>query len=200
MTLVFVCFMFGYFFALGGVGELFKGFLFSMATSLVFFFFTVTLKDYNEKIKSEKITKPLLKRIVSLYQNSIHNYVLLPNNSSTNDYSKISLTDLERFLDSEALNDAPSFRPYYHEFNIEPESYLDSLILSTTLPIEDQINKLKPYFYLLDMKIINVLSEIEGSMYQHSSGKWLKHKGRFTFNKDLFIESYKLIKKLEQMI
>ncbi|MDY6889694.1 MAG: hypothetical protein SVV88_18950, partial [Pseudomonadota bacterium] len=67
-------------------------------------------------------------------------------------------------------------------------------------PIKIMLGDLKPYLYLLDINLVKLIYEIEYSNYMRFCGDNLEHCGKFTFNKEDFIEFFILVKKLESSI
>jgi len=201
--LVLVCFMAGYFVGVDDISGFFKSLFSSLFASYVFLFLTVTLKEQADKRKIKKITSPMLERIINSYESSIHNSVLFPNPKCRPmpEVSSLSISDLEELIDFDLLNtELKGFRSYYPEFSVQPKTYIDQLIVDTTLPVDAALQDIKPYFYLLNHDIIDALTKIENSMYFKFSGSRLKHRSEFVFDKDIFIENYKNILELGKVI
>jgi hypothetical protein len=203
IALVLVCFGAGFFVGSSTVGEALSGFVLSIFSSYIFFFLTVTLKDRAEKKKIMNIVNPQLERIISKVNVAIHNSVLYPNTSCRPmpDVNKLSREELTKLLDVDLLNvPLKGFRSYYMQYDIKAETNIDQLILDTTLPIESQLERIKPYYYMLEHDIVKILTDIENSTYLNFSGQRLKYEKSFIFDQQLFLDFWVQVKKLEHHV
>jgi len=198
--LVVVCFGAGFFVGSSTIGAAISGFLLSIFSSSVFFFLTVTLKDYSEKKKIKNIVNPMLESIVTTLYSAIHNSVLDPNSSCRPrpNPSKLSIGELDKLLDFDDLNSPiEGFRLHYSQFDIKAKTNIEQLVLDTTLPIESMLEQIKPYYFMLEYDVVKILTEIEGSAYISFVGRSLKFDNSFKFDKFLFLDFCRLVKKIE---
>ncbi|EKB16405.1 hypothetical protein [Aeromonas veronii] len=190
----------GFFFGTSNIGRAVNDLMLSVFSSYVFFFLTVTLKENSDKNKIKKIVNPMLNRIVNRVYVSIHNSIINPNKNvqTGGDVWSMSACDLSACLDEQLLN-APlkGIRSHYVEYDIKVETYIEQLIVDTTLPLQSIIDNIKPYYYMLDYDTVSLLTEIEGSRYLSFSGRSLKYESKFVFDNGCFIEFFSLIKKLD---
>ena len=203
IALVLTCFGAGFFFGSSKMGEALSGLILSIFSSYVFFFLTVTLKDRSEKKKIMNIIHPKLERMVSSLDVAIHNSILFPNQSCRPmpNANKLKVEDLENLLDVDALSiPLKVFRSFYYQYDVKAETYIDQLILDTTLPFESQLQDIKPYYYMFDHDIVKILTDIENSPYLKFSGHRLKYDKSFVFDKQIFINYWLLVKKLEKYV
>lgn len=197
--LVFTVFMTGYFFGANIFSEALGGVLISIVSGYAVFYLTVTLKESEENKKAKKIVYPLVNSIISNVYFSIHNNLITTRTEDEGRFeaSDLSVESLTLLLDGNNIHQKlKGFKFYYFEYDVEPESFLDQFILETTLPIQAKLERLKPYYYILDHEIIQLLTEIEDSIYFAISGNYLKHENLFEFSTDAFIFFYRDIKKL----
>jgi len=164
---------------------------------------TVTLKENSEKKKIKKIVNPMLNRVVNRVYVAIHNSIINPNKNvqAGEDVWSMSEHDLSERLDEQLLN-APlkGIRSHYVEYDIKVETYIEQLIVDTTLPVQSIMDNIKPYYYMLDYDTVSLLTEIEGSRYLSFSGRSLKYENKFLFDDGFFIEFFSLIKKLDGQV
>ena len=204
-ALVCVCFSAGFIVGSSSIGSAISAIVISMLSSYIFFFLTITLKERSEKKKVKDISNPLITQIVDTLKSGIHNSILLPNKSTRSIPNSKTLTEeqLYNYLTDSVLN-APIGGPrtYYprNKISAEIETNSDALILNTTSPIKIMLGDLKPYLYLLDINLVKLIYEIEYSNYMRFCGDNLEHCGRFTFDKEYFVEFFILVKKLESSI
>ncbi|WP_417655461.1 hypothetical protein [Pseudoalteromonas atlantica] len=204
-ALVCVCFSAGFIVGSSSIGSAISAIAISMLSSYIFFFLTITLKERSEKKKIKRISNPLITQIVDTLEAGIHNSVLLPNQSirPIPNSNTLSPEHLERYLVDSILNAHISGpRTHYprNKISAEIETNSDALIFNTTSPIKIMLGDLKPYLYLLDINLVKLIYEIEYSNYMRFCGDNLEHCGKFTFNKEDFIEFFILVKKLKSSI
>ncbi|MEZ7493623.1 hypothetical protein QO198_18935 [Pseudoalteromonas distincta] len=204
-ALVCVCFSAGFIVGSSSIGSAISAIAISMLSSYIFFFLTITLKERSDKKKVKNISNPLITQITSTLEAGINNSILLPNKSIRLIPDSKTLTEeqLYNYLTDNVLN-APisGLRTYYprNKISAEIKTNSDELILNTTSPIKIILGDLKPYLYLLDINLVKLIYEIEHSNYMRFCGDNLEHCGRFTFNKEDFIEFFILVKKLKSSI
>ena len=205
VALIFVCFVAGFIFGSNTIGKALSGILISILTSYIFFFLTVTLKEHSEKEKIKKIVTPMLSSIATSFLLSINNSVLNPLHlQSKHRASQLSENELNDLMD-ESLLDTPIrgwklIHPYEPALNgVSPKTYIEQLVQDTTIPILSIIDKIKPYYFMLDYDTIKTLTKLENSSYMCCSGMMIKHEKKFEFHKPYFIECFSYIKEIEQI-
>ncbi|HFG1781955.1 TPA: hypothetical protein ACGF1S_003483 [Vibrio cholerae] len=201
IALVLACFGAGFFFGSSTIGEAISSFVLSIFSSYIFFFLTVTLKERSEKRKIKNIVNPMLGGIVTRLYSAIHNSILNPNETCRPipDSSKLTDNELDKWLDVDVLNvPIKGFRAHYPQFGVKAQTNIDQLILDSTLPIESMLERIKPYYYMLEHDVVKILTDIENSAHICFSGRALKYENSFVFDKLSFIDFYRLIKRLER--
>lgn len=204
VALILVFFGAGFIFGSNTVGKALSGIVISILSSYIFFFLTVTLKERSDKEKINKIVTPMLSDIATSFFISIHNSVLYPLHlQSKHRASQLSENELNDLMDESILNTPiKSFRtihPYEPALNgVSPETYIEQLVQDTTIPILSIIDKIKPYYFMLDYETIKTLTRLENSSYMRLSGMMIKHEKKFEFHKPFFIECYRHIREIAQ--
>lgn len=200
IALVLSCFGAGFFVGSSSIGLALNGFMLSIFSSYVFFFLTVTLKESSEKRKIKNIVDPMIIDIIRSLYDAINNSIFVPKNihKSLSEISNLEEIEMYKLLDMEKLNiPMKGWRLYYYEFKAKPETYIDQLILDSTLPIESILDQMKSYYFMLDHDLVEKLTAIERASYLKLCGNYLKYENKFRFDISSFIEFYKLINKLE---
>lgn len=199
-ALVCVCFSAGFIVGSSSIGSAISAIVISMLSSSIFFFLTITLKESSEKRKIKNIVDPMIIDIIRSLYDAINNSIFVPKNihKSLSEISNLEEIEMYKLLDMEKLNiPMKGWRLYYYEFKAKPETYIDQLILDSTLPIESILDQMKSYYFMLDHDLVEKLTAIERASYLKLCGNYLKYENKFRFDISSFIEFYKLINKLE---
>lgn len=202
-ALIIVCFSFGYFVGVGDANEFFKSLIYSILASYIFFFLTVTLREKSERKKQQTITTPLLRKVVSQFQISIHNCILYPNSECRPmpDVKKLNISEIEHLIDFERLNvKIKGFKPIFLKSSVARETYIDQLVIETTIEVEYIFQEIQPYFYMLEHDIVEILTSIQQSTHAKVVGQRLKYRSEFFFDKNIFLEAYSNVLTLEKAI
>lgn len=163
----------------------------------IIYMISTFIPQLQEENKSKRIVFRLLTTIVGSFNASIHNSILYPNKECRSTAS-LSINELGDLIDYSILNvEITGINFEFEKLDIKPITYIDQLILSTTLPLESQLNEIKPYYHIISHDIIKLLLNIEDSLYLHFVGGRLKYQRNFVFDKVLFLDLYQLIRDLE---
>lgn len=218
ILLVFVLFTFGYIARGDSVNEDIKNILISIIAGLILYYFTIHIREKREERKGKILVARPLTSIVGLHISSIHNFILRPLSLDEGDYrltynNELRRADLYPVKILENLIDNPKLRQktetkdakYVRGRTLRGNSPIERFMGVTTAMVYDNLQYLKPYYYLLDHDLIKILYDIENSEYMIQTGEHyifcdssISH-----INKKSFIKHYENIillrKKLDEL-
>lgn len=202
--LVATCFFAGYVFGTSSFGSALEGLVISLFSGFILFFLTVTLKDINQREKAKKIVHPMMQGISQHVFAFTHNYMLFPiyRGYGAPIPEELSAAELRKLLENKELSQPRDERGHFlchANHTPSPKDYFDYLILATTVDVLKYIDKIKPYYFIMEHEEVHLMTKIENSRHIKLSYPWLKEHGRFMLDKDSFVEYFMLIKKLNEI-
>ncbi|MEZ9491466.1 hypothetical protein AB4170_03665 [Vibrio splendidus] len=205
IALVVTCLGFGYLIGTSSIGNSLLGsFIFSLFSSFVFFLLTTKLSENRNRKRINRIIYPKLKELVDQVEYAVEVCVFNEKVNKGNLAVNTDIDTVSRWLGRGSVLNVSIDRSNgiikYPNCKYAPETYKDLLVIYTIIPILNNLEELKPYYFEMDKDVLDCLTKINSANYLRITGKELIESNEIFFIPPHFIEFWSLVRELHKRI